>query len=75
MILYTPLSKEDIFPPSPSEHTNRHMISFEGRYMYCQQKTDGSLEVLQLLSSDPQDFLNENYAPGTILPNTNIKDN
>ncbi|GAA0448838.1 hypothetical protein GCM10008934_41800 [Virgibacillus salarius] len=43
--------------------------------MYCQQKTDGSLEVLQLLSSDPQDFLNENYAPGTILPNTNIKDN
>ncbi|CDQ40060.1 MULTISPECIES: YlzJ-like family protein [Virgibacillus] len=66
MILYTPLANEDVFPPA-NDNSNRLTIAYEGRHMYCEQKTDGSYEVLQLLSTDPQDFLNEKYQPGTIL--------
>lgn len=66
MILYTPLSPTDIYPHSHEEYSSKQFISHEGRSLYVEQQTDGSYQLLQLLSTDPQDFLNVNYTPGTI---------
>lgn len=68
MILYTPLAQEDIFPETADPTAGRHFVTYEGRTVYVEQTADGSYQMLRLLSTDPQDFLNERYAPGSILP-------
>lgn len=67
MILYTPLSEEDIYPPKPEEFEDRRFITHEGRSLYVKQDTNGTYQLLQLLSTDPQDFLKETYQPGSFF--------
>ncbi|HLR66195.1 YlzJ-like family protein [Virgibacillus alimentarius] len=67
MILYTPLSQTDIFPDSNDSFNNRQWVSYHGMELYVEKRKDGSYQLLQLLSTDPQDFLNSNFTPGTIL--------
>jgi len=68
MILYTPLSETDIFP---YEVTKDCMcIQHGGKTVYAKKLENGSFEVQQLLSTDPQDFLNASYAPGMIFQST-----
>lgn len=67
MILYTPMSEAEIFPQSPDSFGNRQFISYEGRSLFVEQTDDGSYQLLQLMSTDPQDFLDEKYTPGNIL--------
>lgn len=67
MILYTPLSELDIFPTSEEDYTKLRSISFEGKNMYVENMTDGNYKIIQLLSTDPNDFLNKNYTPGTLI--------
>lgn len=67
MILYTPLCQTDIFPNDDSVQDKRQCVTHGGKLLYVEQLNDGSYELLQLLSTDPQDFLNANYTPGNIL--------
>ncbi|WP_197046598.1 YlzJ-like family protein [Oceanobacillus salinisoli] len=67
MILYTPLSETDIFPQSADEFSNRQCISCDGKMMIADRNTDGTYQVVQLLSTDPQDFLDQRYLPGSVL--------
>jgi hypothetical protein len=67
MILYTPLTQDDVFPPTNASYSNRHFISYEGRSVYAEQSEDGSYQLLRLMSTDPQDFLNDKFTPGSIL--------
>ncbi|WP_083443556.1 YlzJ-like family protein [Ornithinibacillus contaminans] len=67
MILYTPLAETDIFPIAADAYTNRVCINYGGKQVYVEKNSDGAYRLLQLLSTDPQDFLNENYTPGTII--------
>ncbi|QKY69074.1 YlzJ-like family protein [Lentibacillus sp. CBA3610] len=66
-MLYTPLSTTDIFPSSEQEFQKRQCISHNGKQLYVEEMEDGQFQVLQLLSTDPQDFMNSDYLPGTIL--------
>ncbi|SFA76685.1 YlzJ-like protein [Lentibacillus halodurans] len=67
MILYTPLSETDIFPSADQDFQKRHCVSYNGKQMYVEEMEDGQFQVLQLLSTDPHDFMNVDYTPGTIL--------
>ncbi|AXI09135.1 hypothetical protein CV093_09945 [Oceanobacillus sp. 143] len=67
MILYTPLAITDIYPDISNTFENRTYIEYEGKLIAVDKNTDGSYQMIQLLSTDPQDFLNDNYAPGTII--------
>lgn len=67
MILYTPLSEADIFPTSAEAFSKNKSVSYQGKSLYVEEKGDGSFQLLQLLSTDPQDFMDENFSPGTIL--------
>ncbi len=67
MILYTPLCKTDIFPDPNEELSNRHFVSYQSKTLCVKEMEDGSYELLQLLSTDPQDFLDLNFKPGTKL--------
>lgn len=67
MIHYTPLSEYDVFEDDPDSYAKFQILNVEGRSMKVLQMEDGSYQLLQLLSTDPQDYLNNNYSPGTIL--------
>lgn len=66
MILYTPMSQADIYPNS-EEGPQREFVSYQGRTLYVEQGENGTYELVRLMSTDPQDFLEQSYAPGTIL--------
>lgn len=67
MILYTPLSETDVFPVEEENVRKRTFATMNGRTVYIEQLDNGSYEVLQLLSTDPKDFLDESFMPGTIV--------
>lgn len=67
MILYTPMAQSEVFPQAPEDYQNRQCISFEGKSLYVEQQADGSYLLLQLLSTDPNDFMNEKFIPGSII--------
>src|SRR5699024_12343445 len=67
MILYTPLCHTDVFPADETEQNKRQCVQHDGKLLYVEQLDDGSYELLQLLSSDPQDFLKADYVQGKIL--------
>ena len=64
MVHYTPLLTEEIFPQGEENH---QLVSYKGRSLYVKKTEQGELELVQLLSTDPQDFLNASFAPGTIF--------
>lgn len=70
MVLYTPLSINEIFPPEEEEYK---LVSYKGKSIYVKQNKQGELQLVQLLSTDPQDFLNASFTPGSILRNENIQ--
>lgn len=64
MILYSPLSRDDIFPVDESSFTKRCCVSHQGRTLYVEETSDGNYQLLQLLSTDPNDFMDTTYVPG-----------
>jgi hypothetical protein len=67
MILYTPLSQADIFPENSNDYSKRQCVSYQGKLLFVEEVDKGSYELLQLLSTDPQDFLDKKYSPGNIF--------
>lgn len=65
MILYTPVSMTDIFPSE--EQSRCELISSNGKQVLARGLEDGSYQVEQLISTDPQDFLDGGLAPGMII--------
>ncbi|GGK00384.1 hypothetical protein GCM10007063_23350 [Lentibacillus kapialis] len=66
-MLYTPLSTTDIVPSADADFQKRQCVMHNGKQLYVEEMEDGQLQVLQLLSTDPNDFMNSDYLPGTIL--------
>lgn len=65
MILYTVVPQENIFS---SEHeTNKVMTVAMNNVQLVVQQKDDKWEIVQLISSDPNDYLNAQYQPGKQL--------
>lgn len=69
MVLYTPLSDYDIFKQNDPPH---ELLSYNGRNVYARKTDEGELQLLQLISTNPQDYLQKEFTPGTILPNEGV---
>jgi hypothetical protein len=67
MILYTPMPHSEIYAASNDEFTRFQSVSYRGKACLAEQQQDGSYQLKQLLSTDPQDFLDEQFTPGTIF--------
>ncbi|SFE37912.1 YlzJ-like family protein [Alteribacillus iranensis] len=64
MILYTPLSNEEIFPADEKEWEQRKDIPIEFGMVTIRKESD-KWTVCCLQSSNPQDYLSPKYQPGT----------
>lgn len=67
MILYTPLAQHEIFPEDQEGFSNVEHIAYGGRMIYAARMKDGTYQVQQLVSTDPQDYLRAELSPGSIL--------
>lgn len=70
MVLYTPLSHEEIFP---SEHKRHELVQYQGKLVYVKKTEIGEMQLVRLMSTDPQDYLNTSLQPGTMLSNEFIQ--
>lgn len=72
MIHYTLLEREEIFP---SDKENVQIVTYQGKSISVRKNENGDYQVLQLLSTEPQDFLDDTFIPGSILKRENITEN
>jgi hypothetical protein len=72
MILYTLVPYENIFPLDAEEFSKHSVVNVNGVQLVVEQNTNMEWTVVQLLSSNPSDYLNNAYQPGakiTLRPN------
>ncbi|WP_059105220.1 YlzJ-like family protein [Shouchella shacheensis] len=67
MILYTLMPTEQIFPEEENVFESQKVMDCEGGQLVVEQVNGGDFRVVRLISSDPNQFLNPSYAPGTII--------
>ncbi|MBB6452865.1 hypothetical protein HNQ94_001311 [Salirhabdus euzebyi] len=64
MILYTPLSEHDIFPDEEQEFESHKWYSYQGKMLKLKDLSDGSYEIVQMASTNPNDYLDQQLCPG-----------
>ncbi|HBQ95446.1 MAG: YlzJ-like family protein [Firmicutes bacterium] len=66
MTLYTPLAIEDIFPEKPAASPVREWW-IDGRLCLVRRDDDGYFRLERLVSSDPQDYLDQRFQPNRVV--------
>jgi len=65
VILYTTVPYELIFPPEEEDFVRQKTILYQGVPLIVEQTDSQTLQVVRVLSTDPQHFLDARYLPGT----------
>jgi hypothetical protein len=64
MILYTVMPTDLVYPTEDQEFTQQKMIVYKGIPMIVAEMEDRSYQVIRLLSTDPQHYLESSCHPG-----------
>lgn len=64
MILYTMMPNELIFPYEADMINKQQMITFQGIPLLVDVSDQQNVQVIRILSSDPQHFMDERICPG-----------
>lgn len=64
MILYTMMPHELVFPPASQEFSQQKMITYKGIPILVVETEDRQYQVVRVMSSDPQHFLDSDCSPG-----------
>ena len=67
MILYTPMAMEDVLQGMDKIAAKRECVPYQGRMFYIDKMENGDYQLAQLISTNPNDYLNQQYLPGTSL--------
>lgn len=65
MIIYTPLTMDEVFPTDPTQFNNKKTIPIKHGVITLEKREETWL-VCSLHSSNPVDYLRSDYQPGTI---------
>jgi hypothetical protein len=68
MIFHTILPNEVVFEDENEQVPNQQMIAINGGQLLVEQESDSECRIVQLISSDPNHFLDPRYQPGVKLP-------
>ncbi|MFD2212793.1 YlzJ-like family protein [Metabacillus endolithicus] len=64
MIYYTMMPEELMFPHTEAEYKKQSVIEMNGIQLLVQQSENAQYEIIRVLSSDPQHYLNSELCPG-----------
>lgn len=67
MILYTTMPQELIFQENNDAYLKQTIIEVNGLSLVVEPISNDQCRVVQLLSTNPNDFLNNAFAPGSVL--------
>jgi len=69
MVLYTVMPLEVVFDASWSDTRQDNLCesTYLGRSVLVRVSADGTRHVVRLMSSDPSDYLDPRFFPGTML--------
>lgn len=71
MILYTVLPDESVMEDENEfdEYLNsQRFIEYDGRHLIIEPISEQEWKIVRLISSNPQDYLNEHFQPGKAIP-------
>jgi hypothetical protein len=72
MILYTMMPHELIFPCETEEYSKQQLISYQGIPLLADVSDPQNIQVIRILSSDPQHFLDDRICPGSKISFANL---
>ncbi|MBN8434649.1 YlzJ-like family protein [Priestia flexa] len=68
MILYTMMPQELIYPDTTqAELPKQKMMQYNGISMLVEENEYNQKQIVRILSTDPQHYLDKKYYPGQIL--------
>jgi len=67
MILYTIFPLEQVLEEPNTEYLDYIEMEYEGNVLILQPLSSNVGKIVRLISSDPNDYLNPQYQPGTLL--------
>ncbi|WP_458413845.1 YlzJ-like family protein [Schinkia sp. CFF1] len=67
MIMYTTMPLELIFQENNDAFTKQSIIELDGLSLVVEAISDKECRIVRIMSTNPYDFLNEAYAPGSII--------
>jgi hypothetical protein len=67
MILYSVIPTEVIFEGMENFNPQYEEIQWNGLTMQIEHVNHNQAKIVKLISTNPQDYLNPNYAPGTVI--------
>jgi YlzJ-like protein len=73
MILYTTMPQELIFPAEEYEASKQQMVSYNGVPLLVELTDQQNAQVIRVLSSDPQHFLDTRICPGAKISCMNLQ--
>ncbi|MEH7110946.1 YlzJ-like family protein [Neobacillus niacini] len=73
MILYTTMPQEFIFPTEAESFTKQQTVTYQGVSLIVEQTDAQNVQVVRVLSSDPQHFLDERICPGAKISCASIQ--
>jgi hypothetical protein len=65
MILYTMMPQELIYPTNEMDYGNQMLIQYNGVPLLVEQTDDHMYQVVRVMSSDPNHYLENSCSPGT----------
>lgn len=69
MILYTTMPQELVFQTISSEYEKKMVVEYDGIPLLVEKDEEQNYRVIQIMSTNPNHFLDDRYSPGTILSN------
>lgn len=73
MILYTMMPQELIFPIEAESFSKQQTVTYQGVSLLVEQSDPQSVQVVRILSTDPQHYLDERLCPGTKISCASIE--
>jgi hypothetical protein len=73
MILYTMMPQELIFPYVNESNSNQQMVSYQGIPLLVESTDGQNAQVIRILSTDPQHYLDNQICPGAKISFTNLE--
>ncbi|EKN63941.1 YlzJ-like family protein [Schinkia azotoformans] len=67
MIMYTTMPHELIFQENLDSYSKQSIINVNGLSLVVEPLSNEECRVVQVLSTNPYDFLNNAYSPGSII--------
>jgi hypothetical protein len=73
VILYTMMPQELIYPNDADAFSKQQTVTFQGVSLIVEQTDSQNVQVVRILSSDPQHYLDERICPGAKISCASIE--